>query len=150
MIRKARQQDVRFIHALLAHYGERGELLARPLTEIYEFLRDFVVAEDEGGRTVGVCALHLVWEDLCEVRSLAVEQDLTGRGWGTRLVEACISEAVTLGFNQVFALTYQPDFFQRLGFAEVDKKRLPNKIWADCVKCVKFPDCDEIAMLLEL
>jgi len=150
MIRKARQQDVRFIHALLSYYGEKGELLARPLTEIYEFLRDFVVAEDDKGRPVGVCALHLVWEDLCEVRSLAVEDGLMGRGWGTKLVEACISEAVTLGFNQVFALTYRPEFFRRLGFAEVDKQRLPNKIWADCVKCVKFPDCDEVAMLLEL
>lgn len=150
MIRRARQQDVRFIHGLLASYGGEGLLLARPLTEIYEFLRDFVVAEDDQGRQVGVCALHLVWEDLCEIRSLAVLPEYRAHGWGTRLAEVCISEAVTLGFNKVFALTYRPDFFANIGFREVEKQMLPNKIWADCVKCVKFPDCDETAMLLEL
>ena len=150
MIRKARQQGVRFIHRLLSRYGEQGELLARPLTEIYEFLRDFVVAENEAGQTVGAGALHLVWEDLCEVRSLAVDPDHQGRGWGGKLVEACLSEAVALGFNQIFTLTCRPGFFTRFGFLEIEKQRLPNKIWADCVKCVKFPDCDETAMLLEL
>jgi len=150
MIRKARQQDVRFIHGLLSRYGAEGQLLARPLTDIYEFLRDFMIAEDKEGERTGVCALHLVWEDLCEVRSLAVLPERSGEGWGTKLVEACVSDALTLGFNQVFALTYRPGFFSRLGFQEVEKQRLPQKIWADCVKCVKFPDCDEIAMLLEL
>lgn len=150
MIRRATQKDVPFIHALLADYGAQGELLARPRIEIYEFLRDFVVAEDPDGRPVGVAALHLVWEDLAEVRSLAVLPDQQGQGWGTKLVEACLSDSLTLGFGQVFALTYRPEFFARMGFTEVDKQRLPNKIWADCTKCVKFPDCDEIAMLLEL
>lgn len=150
MIRRARQQDVRFIHGLLAKYGGEGLLLARPLTEIYESLRDFVVAEDDQGRLVGVCALHLCWEDLCEIRSLAVLPEFRGQGWGIKLAEACLSEAVTLGFNKVFALTYRPEFFARLGFRQVGKQMLPNKIWADCVKCVKFPDCDETAMLLEL
>ena len=150
MIRRARQQDVRFIHGLLAKYGGEGLLLARPLTEIYESLRDFVMAEDDQGNLVGVCALHLCWEDLCEIRSLAVLPEYRGQGWGIRLAEACLSEAVTLGFNKVFALTYRPEFFARLGFRQVDKQMLPNKIWADCVKCVKFPDCDETAMLLEL
>lgn len=150
MIRRATQKDVDFIHALLADYGDQGELLARPRTELYEFLRDFVVAEDEAGKPVGFCALHLCWEDLAEVRSLAVLPEAQGHRWGTKLVEACMSESLTLGFNQIFALTYRPDFFARLGFAEVDKQRLPNKIWADCTKCIKFPDCDEIAMLVEL
>ncbi|MEW5914735.1 MAG: N-acetyltransferase [Thermodesulfobacteriota bacterium] len=150
MIRKARVQDVRFIHGLLARYGQEGLLLARPLTELYELLRDFVVAEDDQGVLVGTCALHLCWEDLCEVRSLAVLPERKGQGWGQRLVEACCSEAVTLGFGKVFALTYVPEFFARFGFAQVDKSRLPNKIWSDCLSCVKFPDCDEIAMLLEL
>ncbi len=150
MIRKARQQDVRFIHRLLAHYGGQGLLLARPLTDLYEFLRDFVIAEDSEGEAVGTCALHLCWEDLCEVRSLAVLPERQGEGWGGRLVETCCSEAVTLGFGQIFALTYVPKFFTRFGFREVDKQMLPNKIWADCLNCVKFPDCDEIAMLLEL
>lgn len=150
MLRKARKQDVPFIHGLLAHYGGQGLLLARPLSEIYEFLRDFVVAEDKARNLMGVCGLHLCWEDLCEVRSLAVLPETAGQGWGTKLVETAVSEAVTLGFNQVFALTYVPTFFARVGFKEVEKNRLPHKIWADCVKCVKFPACDEIAMLLEL
>ncbi len=149
MIRRARQQDVRFIHGLLAQYGGQGVLLARPLTEIYEFLRDFVIAEDDQGQPVGVCALHLCWEDLCEIRSLAVLPENRRQGWGIKLAETCMSEAVTLGFNKIFALTYRVDFFTRLGFREVEKSRLPNKIWADCVKCVKFPDCDETAVLWE-
>ena len=150
MLRKARLGDVRFIHGLLADYGSKGKLLGRPLSELYEFLRDFVVAEDAEGRLMGTCALHLCWEDLAEVRSLAVPPGAENQGWGTKLVEACLSEAITLGFSRVFALTYEPGFFMRLGFVEVDKQTLPNKIWADCMKCVKFPDCDEIAVLLEL
>ena len=150
MIRKATQQDVRFIHAILARYSQAGIILGRPLIEIYEFLRDFVVAENQDNKLVGVCGLHLVWEDLCEIRSLAVDPAFEGQGWGTKLVDACLSEAVTLGFNQIFALTYRPDFFARFDFKEVSKNRLPNKIWADCVKCIKFPDCDETAVLLEL
>ncbi|MFH1057153.1 MAG: N-acetyltransferase [Pseudomonadota bacterium] len=150
MIRRAQQKDVRFIHGLLAQYGQQGVLLARPLADIYEFLRDFVIAENDEGERVGVCALHLIWEDLCEIRSLAVLPEQGGRGWGTRLAEFCISEAVTLGFPKVFALTYRVDFFKRLGFRVVEKQALPNKIWADCVKCVKFPDCDETALLWEL
>ncbi|MCB2185412.1 MAG: N-acetyltransferase [Deltaproteobacteria bacterium] len=150
MIRRATQDDVRFIHGLLAQFGSEGRLLARPLTELYECLRDYMVAEDDRGRRVGTCALHLCWEDLAEVRSLAVLPERQGEHWGTRLVEACCSEAITLGFRKVFALTYEPEFFAHMGFAEVDKGLLPNKIWADCLKCVKFPDCDETAMLMEL
>ncbi len=150
MLRKAQQKDVSFIHGLLLHYAGQGLLLGRPRGEIYEFLRDFVVAEDESGQVVGMCGLHLIWEDLCEIRSLAVLPEKKRQGWGAKLAEACISEAITLGFNQIFSLTYQTDFFYRIGFKEVPKQRLPNKIWADCVKCVKFPDCDETAVLLEL
>lgn len=150
MIRKARQSDVDFIHGLLSHFGQQGQLLARSRSSLYECLRDFQVAEDDQGQLVGCCALHLCWEDLCEIRSLAVVPGCEGQGWGSRLVESCISEAVTLGFNNIFVLTYRPGFFARLGFKEVDKQRLPQKIWVDCIHCVKFPDCNEIAMLLEL
>ena len=150
MIRRARQKDVQFIHRILAKYGQEGQLLGRPLTEIYDFLRDFLIAEDSRENAVGVCGLHLCWENLAEIRSLAVEADQQGQGWGTKLVEACCSESLTLGFHNVFALTYRPGFFASLGFVEVDKQTLPNKIWADCIKCVKFPDCDETAMFLEM
>ncbi|ADK86217.1 GCN5-related N-acetyltransferase [Desulfarculus baarsii DSM 2075] len=150
MIRRARQSDVAFIHAILARFGREGRLLGRPLTEIYDFLRDFLIAEDASGAPIGVCGLHLCWENLAEVRSLAVLPEAQGKGVGTKLVEACCSEALTMGFNNVFTLTYRPEFFQSLGFRVVDKQLLPNKIWADCIKCVKFPNCDETALLLEM
>ncbi len=97
-----------------------------------------------------MAALHLCWNDLCEVRSLAVLQEVKDQGWGRKLMEACLSEAVTLGFSKIFILTYLQDYFQVFGFTEIDKKDLPTKIWADCVRCVNFPDCNETAMLLEL
>jgi amino-acid N-acetyltransferase len=150
VIRKARQDDVRFVHGLLAEYGKQGLLLARSLSSIYECLRDFQVAEDEEGNKTGCCALHISWENLAEVRSLAVSSERQGEGWGQRLVESCLSEALTLGFPKVFVLTYRPEFFTRWGFKEVEKHTFPNKIWADCIHCVSFPDCDEIAMLMEL
>ncbi|KIX14170.1 N-acetyltransferase [Dethiosulfatarculus sandiegensis] len=150
MIRKANQKDVPFIHKILAENGREGRLLARPLSDIYEYLRDFVVAQDKDGRLVGVCALHFCWESLSEVRSLAVLPEDQGQGWGKKLVESCLSESVARGFDQIFILTYIPDFFNKIGFKKTSKKQLPNKIWADCVKCVNFPDCTETAMLLEL
>lgn len=150
MIRRARQQDIMFIHGLLARFGREGSLLGRPLTELYDFLRDFLIAATDDDQPVGVCGLHLCWENLAEVRSLAVLPEHQGKGLGTKLVEACCSEALTMGFNNVFTLTYRPDFFASLGFRVVDKQLLPNKIWADCIKCVKFPNCDETAMLLEM
>ena len=150
MIRKATMKDVRFIHGLLADYGKQGLLIPRSLNSVYESLRDFLIAQDDGGRAVGCCALKICWDNLVEVRSLAVLPGAEGRGWGGKLVEACLSEAITLGFGQVFTLTYQPGFFERFGFKEVDKSNLPQKIWADCINCVSFPDCDETAMLLDL
>jgi amino-acid N-acetyltransferase len=94
--------------------------------------------------------MHICWEDLAEIRSLVVREPFRRQGIGRRLVEACVSEAVTLGLYRVFALTYQAQFFERLGFHQVDKATLPHKIWADCIKCVKFPECDETALVLEL
>jgi amino-acid N-acetyltransferase len=149
-LRKAGQQDVTFIHSLLLHYAGEGILLSRARGEIFEFLRDFIIGESDDGQPLGMSSLHLIWEDLCEIRSLAIKPEFRGQGIGSLLVEACVSEAITLGFHQIFALTYQDGFFLRHGFKQVPKQRLPNKIWADCVKCVKFPDCDENAVLLEL
>ena len=144
-------RDVKPIQGLLEHYAAKGLLLPRSLSELYGYLRDYYVyIPDDGFEPCGTCALHLCWEDLAEIKSLAVDESFTRQKIGTQLVEACVSEAITLGLYKVFALTYRPDFFARLGFKQVDKQKLPNKIWADCVKCVKFPDCDETAMLLEL
>ncbi|HEY5765374.1 MAG TPA: N-acetyltransferase [Candidatus Deferrimicrobiaceae bacterium] len=150
MIRKARMRDVKAIQKLVAEYAKKGDMLPRSLSEIYENLRDYFVFTEDGGEIVGSAAIHIMWEDLAEVRSVAVREDRMGRGVGTRLVEACISEAIVLGIPRVFALTYRPEFFEKLGFFRVDKSELPQKIWTDCLKCSKFPDCDEVALLTDL
>ncbi len=125
-------------------------MLPRSLSEIYENLRDYFVYLDEGGQVIGSAAIHIMWEDLAEVRSLAVRDGHMRRGVGTQLVEACISEAIVLGIPRIFALTYKPEFFEKLGFVRVDKSELPQKIWTDCLKCSKFPDCDEVALVSDL
>jgi len=149
VIRKARMSDAKAIQALIWEYAQRGDMLPRSLSSIYENLRDYFVYENEEGEVIGSAAIHIMWEDLAEVRSLAVREGQMGRGIGTKLVEACISEAIVLGITRVFALTYRPDFFRRLGFREVDKSELPHKIWSDCLKCAKFPDCDEVALVAD-
>lgn len=150
MIRKARMGDVKAIQKLIAEYARKGDMLPRSLSEIYENLRDYFVHVENGGEVIGSAAIHLMWEDLAEVRSLAVRDDRMGRGVGTELVEACLSEAIVLGITRVFALTYKPGFFEKLGFKRVDKSELPHKIWSDCLKCSKFPDCDEVALVTDL
>ncbi len=149
-IRKAKIGDVKPIHGLLSHFAEKGLLLPRSLSDLYDHLRDYAVIEAEDKNIIAVAALHVCWENLAEIRSLAVREDFQGSGIGSNLVEYCISDAITLGIYKVFTLTYQPDFFKKLGFKEVDKSVLPHKIWADCVKCPKFPECDEIALLIEV
>lgn len=149
MIRKAILQDARQIHKLLLNYAKDGLVLPRSLMDIFEAIRDFYVfAED--GRVIGAAALNICWEDLAEVRSLVVDENHNGRGIGRYLVEACISEARQLGIGRVFALTYQQTFFEKLGFEVIEKSELPQKIWGDCIKCAKFPECDEIALSLSL
>lgn len=149
MIRKARIPDVKVIHKLLLSYAQQGLMLSRSLVDMYECLRDFYIQEQDG-EVVGAVALHICWEDLAEVRSLAVSQAHERRGVGRQLVQACLDEARALGIKQVFALTYQPGFFEKMGFDYIEKSELPQKIWSDCLKCPKFPDCDEIAMSLRL
>lgn len=149
MIRKAILQDARQIHKLLLTYAKDGLVLSRSLMEIFEAIRDFYVFV-EGDRVIGAAALNICWEDLAEVRSLVVHEDYGGRGIGRHLVEACIAEARQLGIGRVFALTYQQTFFEKLGFKVIEKSELPQKIWGDCIKCAKFPECDEIALSLSL
>lgn len=149
MLRKAEIKDVKDIQKLLLHYANRGDMLSRSLSELYEALRDFYIVEDEG-RITGVAALHIVWEDLAEIRSVAVAEDAGRKGVGSEVVTACIEEGRQLGLKRLFCLTYKPDFFAKFGFRIVDKSQLPHKVWGDCIKCAKFPDCDEIAMILDL
>jgi amino-acid N-acetyltransferase len=149
MIRKAQINDVKEIQKLLMKYASQGDMLSRSLSELYESLRDFYVDVD-GGTLLGTAALHIVWDDLAEVRSVAVVEEAGRKGIGSQLVLACISEARQIGLKRIFCLTYKPDFFAKHGFRLVDKSELPHKVWGDCIKCVKFPDCDENAMILDL
>ncbi|UCF56794.1 MAG: N-acetyltransferase [Deltaproteobacteria bacterium] len=152
MIRKAVIRDVKPIHKLLSYYADQGLLLPRSLSELYDHLRDHFVIQDNQQRNsiIGVSALGICWEDLAEIRSLAVADDHQKKGLGSQLVETCLEEASSLGLKKVFTLSYVPGFFSRLGFKEVEKSVLPHKIWGDCLKCPKFPDCDETAMIIEL
>lgn len=149
MIRKATMQDAREIHRLLLEYSRDGLVLPRSLAEIYESIREFVIAECEG-RPMGVAGLNICWDNLAEIRSLVVDPRHHRQGIGRHLVQACLDEARALGITRVFALTYQREFFQRLGFVEIEKAALPHKVWGDCVRCAKFPDCDELAFEISL
>jgi amino-acid N-acetyltransferase len=159
-------EDVKEIYSMLQYFAAKDLLLGRSLSSLYDQLRDFKVfvetaaSQGEGPaagsngivsrqRIVGVCSLHICWENLAEIRSLAVTESHQGRGVGTALVQAAVAEAVTFGISRVFTLTYQPDFFKRLGFKDIDKGELPHKVWSDCIHCPKFPDCHEVALIWE-
>ena len=145
-IRKARTSDVEAVQRLVNDFARQGLMLSRSRAELYDNLRDFHVCEGPDG-IVGACALHVAWEELGEIKSLGVLPAFQGRGVGAALVRACLAEARDLGLARVFVLTYQPAFFRRLGFTEISKDLLPQKVWGECVNCVKFPDCNEVAML---
>ena len=149
MIQKATIADVRDIQTLINEYAEQGQMLPRSLNELYENLRDFAVYREDGAIT-GVCALHVSWDGIAEIRSLAVKRERNGKGVGTTLVKFCLREAADLGAERVFVLTYQEGFFKKLGFSPVDKKELPHKIWTDCLNCIKFPNCDESSLIIHL
>jgi amino-acid N-acetyltransferase len=149
VIRKAKIPDVPEIQRLVNAFAEKDQMLPRPLSTIYENIRDFFVM-DVDGRVAGCCALHVTWLDLAEIKSLAVDEQTQGAGFGKQLVEACLTEAREIGVQKVFALTYVPGFFAKLGFLPVDKATLPRKIWSECINCHKFPDCGEEAVALEL
>ena len=152
MIKKAVIQDIKQIHKLLASEADKGNLLARSLSELYDHIRDYFVIKkpDQSDTIIAVCALGVCWETLAEIRSLAVAEDFQKKGYGSRLVKKCFKEAGSLGVEKIFTLTYAPVFFDKLGFQKVKKSKLPHKVWSDCLNCPKFPDCDEIAMEIML
>ncbi|MEJ2588785.1 MAG: N-acetyltransferase [Deltaproteobacteria bacterium] len=146
-----KSEDIETVHRILNRYADQGLLLPRSLSELYDHLRDYFVLEAlDSGDIQGVCGLGICWKDLAEIESLAVHETVKGLGFGRKLVETCLDEARSLGLNKVFTLTYVPQFFSNIGFEEIDKSILPHKIWADCLKCPKFPDCDETAMMFTL
>ncbi|MBI4180972.1 MAG: N-acetyltransferase [Chloroflexi bacterium] len=148
-IEKAKISDAVQMHQLINYFAEKGEMLARPLSEIYENIRDYFVAR-EGERVVACAALHVNWSDLAEVKSVAVAEDYQRRGIGDQLVAACLKEAKELGISSVFCFSYKPAFFERFGFSQIDKMELPRKVWTECYRCPKFPNCDEIALINQL
>jgi amino-acid N-acetyltransferase len=145
-IERAKIPDIPQIHKLVSDYANKGEMLARPLSELYEGIRDFLVVR-EGEQVVACAALHVDWADLAEIRSLAVAEGKKLTGIGAGLVKACLEEAATLGIETIFCFTYKPDFFRRQGFVDIDKMELPRKVWTDCLRCPKFPNCDETALI---
>jgi amino-acid N-acetyltransferase len=146
LIRRARVSDVVIMKQIISSYSRDELMLARSLSEMYENIRDYYVCETDG-EVIGCCALHIVWVDLAEILALAVKPECSRKGIGTKLVSACLDDARHLGMKEVFALTYVPEFFATLGFKIVDKNSLPRKIWTGCLRCPKFPDCNEIAVL---
>lgn len=146
---KAKIADVPQAHELINYFADKGEMLPRALSEIYENIRDFFVLR-EGDEIVGCVALHVAWADLAEIKSLAVKEDRQDQGLGSLLVQACLEEARELGIPTIFCLTYKPAFFEKYGFHQVDKLELPRKVWGECYRCPKFPNCDEVALIYQL
>lgn len=151
MISKATLADIRPLHKFLVDASKEGEILPRSLNELYHYVRDYFIYRPRKGAPIeGAAALHICWEDLAEIRNLYVKKEIRGKGIGEDLVSVCLEEARALGVGRVFALTYRKGFFTRLGFHEYEKSDLPNKVWVDCLQCMKFPDCDEEAVIFDL
>lgn len=148
IVRKPTFRDAAGIQKLIQHYAERQFMLPRTLGQVAEHLRDFYIAEEDG-QVIGCGALHL-WSDLAEIRSVAVAEATWRKGIGTAILKACLQEARDLGLKTIFVLTYQPEFFEKLGFHRVSKDKFPHKIWADCVNCPHFPNCSEVALTVEV
>lgn len=150
LVRSARLGDVPALHALIDAFAQRQYMLARTTTELYETIRDFIVIEqqlvDDSADIVACAAVHVVNGQLAEVKSVAVSEAVHGQGLGRLLIQSCLDEAKALGLQRVFCLTYQVEFFTKLGFGVVDRSRLPEKVWGECVRCNKFLNCDEVAM----
>ncbi len=146
MPRKAVVSDVPKIQKLINAFADRDDMLHRSMNELYETIRDFHVIE-ENGAILAVAAIHVQWDDLAELKCVAVASSAQGRGLGRIIVAHCMEEARNLGLRRVFALTYKPEFFGKYGFRTVDRNTLPHKVWGECIKCHKFPNCNEVAMM---
>ena len=145
-VRKATVKEVPLIAEIVNYYANKGIMLQRPISRIYDNLRDYLVLEYN--HEIGGCgALHVTWSDLAEIRSLALKEELIGKGFGRTIVKKLIEEARILEIEKVFVLTYQEEFFEKMGFTVIENSELPHKIWADCLNCIHFPNCNEIAMI---
>ncbi|MFC1953476.1 N-acetyltransferase [Chloroflexota bacterium] len=148
-VEKAKASDASQMHKLINYFADKGEMLPRPLSELYEQIRDYFVIRD-GERIIACAALHVNWSDLAEIKSVAVAEDSQRQGIGNQLIIACLEDARALGIPTIFCLTYKPAFFEKLGFSQLDKMDLPQKVWNECFRCPKFPNCDEIALIYRM
>ena len=146
---RARVSDANYMHQMISHFADKGEMLPRALSEIYDGIRDYFVVR-KGGRVIACAALQVTWADLAEIRSLAVDEQEQNQRIGSLLIQACLNDAKELGIPRVFCLVRKPVFFEKHGFQLIDKKELPQKVWAECYRCPKFPDCDEVALICHL
>jgi amino-acid N-acetyltransferase len=146
---RARVGDANSMHRLISYFADKGEMLPRALSEIYDGIRDYFVVR-KGDQVIACAALHVTWADLAEIRSLAVDKKEQNQSIGSLLTQACLEEAKELGIPRVFCLVRKPAFFEKHGFQLIDKKELPQKVWAECYRCPKFPDCDEVALIRHL
>ena len=149
ILRKARINDAEAMNKLIKYYADQELMLPRNINSIYQNIRDYVLVEVDG-EIKGVGGLHVFWHDLAEIRSLAISPDMAKQGLGRKVVNYFLDEAKEIGLKRVFTLTYQPGFFEKCGFAKVDKEELPQKVWQECIHCVKFPNCDETALFIDL
>lgn len=149
IIRKAKIKDVEEIQKLINFYAKKDKMLPRSLGEIYENIRDYTVIEIRK-KIIACCCLHIFWENLAEIKSLAVKKSYQRRGYGKELVKFCIKEAEELGVKTIFSLTYIPEFFEKLGFKKVSTQEMPRKVWVECTRCPKFPNCGEVPVIYEL
>jgi len=149
VLRRARISDVKDIQKLVNGFARRHKIIQRSLNDLYDNIRDIFVYESRG-RIVGTLSLHVSWEDLAEIRSLAISRASQGKGIGTALINAALEDAAVLGIKRVFSLTYIPGYFHKQGFRDIDKSELPSKIWTDCLNCPLFPECEEEAVIIEI
>lgn len=143
---RARLQDVPQMHEVINRFADLGEMLPRSMSELYENIRDFLVIKREDGGITATASLHVLWEDLAEIKSVAVTEDLQGQGIGAFLIEKCAEDAAILGLETIFVLTHKPGFYEKLGFQRANVLDFPRKVWSECIRCPKFPSCNEIAM----
>ncbi len=148
-IDRATVSDAAPIHQMISHFADKREMLPRALSEIYEDIRDYFVVRQRD-QVIACAALHVTWVDLAEIRSLAVDEKEQNQKIGSLLVQACLEESKELGIPRVFCLVRKPAFFEKHGFQLIDKMELPQKVWAECYRCPKFPDCDEVALVRRL
>ncbi len=148
-IQTATLADMELVHALITPFADRNEMLHRPKSELYENVRDYFVVKDQG-EVIASGSVHVVWNDLAEIKAVAVREEYQSQGWGKRMVAHCMEAARDMGIATVFVLTHKTGYYDQLGFQQIDVMHLPRKVWGECLRCPKFPTCDEIAMVYHL